>query len=227
MVVVAVVAVWILIGVTTGLVEARRGHWAKIWMVDACFGPLSVPVAIARRRQAPLAPTLLSGGIVAAGDLDVLVGIDGSAPSLAAATTAAELFGARIHRMTLATVLDLDTGIASAESTLSPAPLDEERAARAALETAAGAISQMGALPDTMLLTGQPAWALEAYAVDHGYDVLVTGCRGHGLAKTVLGSCASQLARCTRVPVVIVPERRHDELEQPLATMGAASQPNS
>jgi len=54
-------------------------------------------------------------------------------------------------------------------------------------------------------LAGEPADALERYAVDESYEVIVVGCRGMGLTKLLLASCASKLARTTTVPVLLVP----------------------
>ena len=56
-----------------------------------------------------------------------------------------------------------------------------------------------------MILAGAPADALERYALEEDYEVVVIGCRGKGLSKLVLGSCASTLAGKAKVPVMLVP----------------------
>jgi nucleotide-binding universal stress UspA family protein len=208
MVVAVVVLAWVVVGLGTGLVEARRGHWSKSWALYVIFGPFAVPLALtARQREAEAHPQVLSPGDERPGALDVLVGVDGSPASLAAATAAAGWFGSQIGRMALATVLDYDTATPHADSTLSPQPWDEERVARSALESAAEIVSgQVGLTPASVILAGRAPDALESYAAEHDYDLLIVGCRGHGLSKSILGSCASRLARRSRVPVLLVPE---------------------
>jgi hypothetical protein len=34
-----VALVWVAIGIATGLFEARRGHWARTWVLGAILGP--------------------------------------------------------------------------------------------------------------------------------------------------------------------------------------------
>ncbi|MDY7102211.1 MAG: universal stress protein [Actinomycetota bacterium] len=209
MIYVVVAVVWVAIGVATGLVEARRGHWAKTWVLGAILGPFAVPLAISARGREDLVPPLvLSESELGVGRTDVLVGIDGSPASAGAARAAARLFGSgAIGRMALASVLDYDAAAPHADSVLYPEPWDEERASRERLSSLATEVAaEVGVAPATVLLAGRPADKLEAYALDEGFDVLVTGCRGRGLSKALLGSCASSLASGCRVPVLLVPD---------------------
>ena len=73
-------------------------------------GPLVVPLAFARARQARHFPRAADVGTWR-GPVDVLVGVDGSAESLAAAAVVGSLLGDRIGRFTLATVVDYDTAL--------------------------------------------------------------------------------------------------------------------
>jgi len=207
MVLVALAVAWVVIGVATGIVEARRGHWAKTWVLGPILGPFAVALALGAWRGRSVAPRPLSEGRAHEGDLDVLVGVDGSAASRAAVMTAAQLFGARIRRITVATVLDFETAAPHGDSALNPEPWDEERSAEATLQSTIEVLSdRAGVVAGSVLLAGRPADALESFAVEQGYDVLVIGCRGRGLSKAVLGSCASRLAARSHVPMLLIPE---------------------
>jgi len=63
----------------------------------------------------------------------------------------------------------------------------------------------LGIKPGSVILAGAPADALERYAIDEGYEVLVIGCRGKRLSKRLVGSCASTLACRAKVPVMLIP----------------------
>lgn len=123
-----------------------------------------------------------------------------------AAALAIGLFGPRVRRVMLATVLDVETAAPHADSTLYPEPWPEEEAARDGLEMAVSSLeADFGVKAGSVLLAGAPPDALERYAAEEGYEVLVIGCRGKGLSKLVLGSCASTLASKAKVPVMLIP----------------------
>ena len=60
--------------------------------------------------------------------------------------------------------------------------------------------------PDTVLLAGQPAEALQAHAHSNDYDVLVISRRGHGATKALLGSVATHVSREATMPVLLMGE---------------------
>ena len=203
-----IVLTWLVIGAAVGVVEARRGHWSSTWVVTAVLGPFAIPYAIQLRRRArQAAPQRLATGLPLDGHLDVLVGIDGSPASRVAARMAVQLLNRRIRRLTLAHVLDYDAANPPDGSPLAPPEYDDVRAAEAELREVA---DELRAVADvtagTVLLAGEPATALQDHAVAEGHDLLVVGCRGRGMAKLVLGSCASRLACSSRVPVMLIPE---------------------
>src|SRR5690348_5187902 len=90
----------------------RRGHDSFGWLVlGTVLGPLGVILAIAARSDEKLDPARLRLGpraIPASGTIDVLVGYDGSAESLAALQTVPALLGDRLGRLTVATVVPYD-----------------------------------------------------------------------------------------------------------------------
>ena len=205
MVVALVLLGWLVIGAVVGLLDARRGGWHKGWVLSAILGPFAVPYGLqAYRRGSTVAPVRLDVGHVGPG-LSMLVGIDGSEASSAAAFTAIRLFSDRVGRVVLATVLDFDT--AASERPDSEGDWPERAAAGEALEGLADELAEeRDHRPGTVLLSGDPADALEAFAAEEGYDVLVVGTRGRGGSKMVLGSCASRLGHRRRgVPVLLVP----------------------
>lgn len=204
--VVLLVVVWLAVGALVGVIDARHGAWKYSWMVDALFGPFAIPLAIQRRHQAPPEPTVLAPGRARRGPVDLLIGFDGSASSMSAASVALELFGPRVRRVMLATVLDVDAARLHTADALHPVPWPEEEAARVQLEAAATDLRQRtGVSPGSVILAGEPADALEHYAIAEDYEVIVVGCRGKGLTKLVLGSCASSLASRTKVPALLIP----------------------
>jgi nucleotide-binding universal stress UspA family protein len=203
---VAALVGWLAIGALAGVIEARHGHWHRGWVVSMILGPFAVPLALQRRHEAPFAPTVLAEAQAARGPVDLLIGFDGSADAMAAAERATDLFGPRVRRVTLATVLDVDTAAPHADSSIYQEPWPEERSARDRLENAVSTLrGRRAERIGSVILAGEPADALERYAVEEGYEVVVVGRRGTGLSKLLLGSCASRLSGRTKVPVLLVP----------------------
>ena len=188
--------IWVAIGVVIAVMMGRRGFSPWSWLVvGVVLGPLAVPIAVAatRDRRPPLVRRL-SEGTAGTGGIDVLVGIDGSDASQAAARTALSILGP-VGRCTLAAVVDRDTA-----STLGGR--EERERIRAALETASALVAEPQ--PATVMLEGKASHELARYAAEEGYAVAVVGRRGRGASKALLGSTASSLARGSEVPVLIV-----------------------
>ena len=196
---------WVVIGVAAAIVMGRRGHAPYSWaLMGAVLGPLVVPLMISATRRERTSPTAASRHPdVARTDpardgLDLLVGIDGSDQSMGALRRAIELFGPFATRVTIATVLDYDAGLANA-------PRGEQERAREILASAARlAAGLLGREPDTVVLTGRPDEALVRHARE-GDALLVVAPRGKGASRVLFGSVASRLARGVDVPVAILP----------------------
>lgn len=203
-----ILIVWVVVGASVGFYEVRRGHWRWLWLVGAMVGPLAIPLARLANEQEPF----IKGEVLEPSSrrghpgLHVLVGVDGSAESLAAARGAAELFGSRLGELTLATVVDYEmASTTSAGTGGSEAARVERAAAEERLREAAESLGAwLGWKPGTVLLAGRPAEALRAHAADDGTDVMVVGRRGRGLTKQLLGSCADDLTRSAPVPVLLL-----------------------
>jgi nucleotide-binding universal stress UspA family protein len=189
----------LLCGMAAAVVMGRRGHHPFTWgVLGTAFGPLVIPVAIqsVRRERLVHLPEPPSDGPLSGGD--VLVGVDGSAEATAALLTVVDLLGPGLRRLTLATVIDYDTAV-------SQGPWQERHDAEAELDRAADLVGEaLGRRPDTIVLAGRPAEALVRHATEGGYRFLAIGSRGRGASRLLLGSVASQLARHTRIPVLIV-----------------------
>jgi nucleotide-binding universal stress UspA family protein len=220
-----IVLAWLAVGTAVGIVEARRGRWRRGWVVFAILGPFAVPLALGRRSEPTPEPVVLTTGTAAGGSVDVLVGLDGSAASEAAAELAVGLLGGQVRTVTLATVLDLDTGAPHGDSLMHPEPWPEEQEARRQLARGADALeAATGHDATTVVLTGEPAAALERYAGRGGYHVVVIGTRGRGLTKSLLGSCATKLARQSSLPVLLVPAgSRGPSTGAPTGTLGSVA----
>jgi nucleotide-binding universal stress UspA family protein len=194
-------AVWIVIGLVSGIVMGRRGHGRFAWaLTGALLGPLVVPVSCAtavRRQQAAVPPSAARRD--SSDGLDVLAGVDGSLDATGALMTALALFGRIVDRLTIAIVVDYDAAG-------SAVPHGARRDAHAVLERdaqrAAGVLHRE---PQVVVLSGRPADAMASYARDGGYDLIVVGPRGRGASRLVFGSVASTFARGVGVPVAILP----------------------
>jgi nucleotide-binding universal stress UspA family protein len=194
------VALWLSIALACAVVMGRRGHAGFTWGVLGLFlGPLVIPLAIVEiRRERPTAEVVAAGS-PGTGPIDVLVGVDGSLDSAAALDEVVRLFGSRIGRLALAHVEDFDDtdGVATQRGL--------RDAARAELDRMAAAVAgRPGSPPQTWLLAGRPAEALQQHAAAEGFDILAVGRRGRGASRRLLGSVASRLAEGGPVPTLIV-----------------------
>ena len=124
------------------------------------------------------------------GFVDLVVGIDGSVEAIDALRAAIELHGGNVGRLVLASVV----------------PFDAEDDDRSRLLSAAAAAAAP-LVATTVELRGDPATALQAYAVDAELDVIVVGTRGRGRSTSPLGSVALRLASWSPLPVLLGPAR--------------------
>ena len=192
--VLAIALGWVAIGLTLSILMGRRGHDSFSWLIlGTMLGPLAVVLAVhswrhgeTPRSEIVAEPTALTGPV------DVLVGFDGSQESRWALSRVIGLLGPRLGRVTLATVIPFDCG------------WDGEQQAVAALEHEAAAMDNDGAGMGLEVVRGHPSHALTQLAVEGGYHLLAIGARGAGASKALMGSAASELARGSVVPVLLV-----------------------
>ncbi len=200
---------WLVIGLVLAVVMGRRGHSGFAWLVlGSVMGPIGVVMAFdAGRHEEAIGATTLAGdtGVAGNGPVDVLIGYDGTPRSATAIDAVVALLGPRLGRLTVASVVAYgDVG--------RPRELAEEGLRRLAADR-----------PDQTLvlelLHGHPSVALGAFAAAGNYALIAVGTRGKGMSKAVLGSAASELARESTVPVLLVGDRvspRADVIGPPL-----------
>ncbi len=186
------VVIWLATGVVLSVVMGRRGHYGAGWgVLGAMLGPFAVVAALATvRLEGEERPSVVVAGASHGGPVDVLVGIDGSPECALAVERAVTMLGPRLGRLTLATAVAYDDVAPHTTEIL------RELDRRARLS----GVAEVG----QEVLHGQPARALAEFATGHGYDLLVVGTRGRGMAKAIMGSTASALAAGCAVPVLMV-----------------------
>jgi hypothetical protein len=159
----AVIVAWLVEAVALGYVMRRKGYDGYAWMLLAFFiGPIAVAIAAnVILRPVRQDPRLLREGAIRAEGLKVLVAIDGSPESAAAASHVAALLGKPMARVTFAHVVPLDGS------------LDAEVDAEEQLTAATDAHPELDAT--NVVLRGEPTATLCAYAAAGDYDILVAG----------------------------------------------------
>ena len=183
---------WVATGAGAVAIMRRRGHDTFSWALLFLFlGPIALPLAISSDRHRPAEPPrpLPPGG------LDVLVSHDGTPDAQAALAAAMTLLGQHMTSMTLAAVVDLE-----APSTVRGR--DTQREAQERLDTLARELAAATSAPvATVILFGEPATALQHFALENSYELLVAGsvtARSHLRSRRAGGTHQS-------VPVLIGP----------------------
>lgn len=140
----------------------------------------------------------------------ILVPVDGSELSLRAAEAAAELAGRMGASVTLLTAVEPPAvaGEYVSEAVLQQLRHGVEQALQALLDQAAARVRPLQPQVETRIVSGSPAAAIAIEAAT-GYDLIVMGSRGMGLApadRHLLGSVAEGVLRRTRCPVLVIPD---------------------
>jgi nucleotide-binding universal stress UspA family protein len=204
------------IGFVLAIVMGRLGYSSFTWgALGLVLGPIALLLALLSVRSGrPSWSRLVAGGYPGSGPVDVLIGIDGSRDSAAAATAALDLLGDRVGRLALVAVTAIDDSVAGREE---QARLQAELERQAqALQVAQRGRAQSGraertVMPALVMRSGRPAAVLDQMAVEDGYGLVVVGARGAGLSTVLLGSVATRLAARASVPVLVVGDRAGQE----------------
>lgn len=141
----------------------------------------------------------------------ILVGLDGSKPSLEAAQQALSLAEQTKAKVTVAFVLELPqvipVGPLSGYVTTAP-PQSKDNIERAESIISQVAAARPGVEVATRVESGDPAEMLGLLATQLGVDLIVVGARGLNAAqRLLLGSVSDRLVHTAPVPVMVV--RRH------------------
>ena len=194
-----VLGVWLLTGLVLAVVLGRRGKDPLGWLVlGALMGPVAIFLALdaVEHDEQDVVDVVAPPRGHSHGQVDVLVGFDGSAGSKAAVSEAERLFGDRVDRLTLVKVVPFDIGQI------------DDREARSKLLEAARA-SEGGGI-GLEVAHGRPATAMQHLAESDHYDVLVIGTSTDDRVHA-LGDAAVDLARESSVPVLLVPPNQTGE----------------
>jgi nucleotide-binding universal stress UspA family protein len=136
----------------------------------------------------------------------ILVAVDGSEPSLAAARMAAEMaqrFGSKLTFVHVVPRLTLPPDVYG----LTLAEVEKEHRAYAdkLLEKATAALASTGLEISTTVRYGAPAEAIAEEAAGGDVGMVVVGSRGHGaVARMFLGSVSDRLVHISPKPVLVV-----------------------
>lgn len=192
----AIAAGWLAIGLVAVAVMRHRGHDTFAWAVLFLFlGPLALPLAASSDRHPPPQPS----APIHEGRLDVLAAHNGSAEAAAALRAALDLLGTQVTSVTLAAVVDLE-----APSTVRGR--DTQRETQARLDALARDIAVVTTAPvDTVILFGEPTLALQHFAAEHGYELIVAASCCAGGSHLGRRRATKKLATTSPVPVLIAP----------------------
>jgi nucleotide-binding universal stress UspA family protein len=134
----------------------------------------------------------------------ILVGIDGSTESRAAADLAADLAAATGSDLVVAYVVSLPLALAPEASYLERWDIAEREYARKWLDDVAAACRTRGIAVETVMPSGAPAETLANMASQGGVDLVVVGHRGRGaISRVLLGSVADRLVQISPKPVLV------------------------
>ncbi len=187
------VVVWAATGLAIAVWQRRRGHHLLVWvLLGVVYGPITYVLAVDAERRMPTFRETPRVSLPASGQVDVLIGIDGSERSHAAARDALAMIGERRRRVTLAAVINLETGL---DAHLGRAEAEEW------VEEFADELGLAGV--GTVVVSGAPGPALAQLAEEDGYDVVVVGAKGSGLTHRILGSATEQLIGKTSSLVLV------------------------
>ena len=190
-----VVLGWLAFGALAVAIMRLRGHdtfaWAWLFLV---LGPIALPVAISADRHRPPQPAVNRHE----GALDVLMAHDGSPEAEAALDATLFLLGPHLTSLTLAAVLDFD-----APSTVRGK--EEHREEQLRLDALTRTVNARVTAPvDTIVLFGTVGHAMQHFAGEHGYDLIVAG--NHMARRMHLRTRPPKdLANRSSIPVLIGP----------------------
>jgi nucleotide-binding universal stress UspA family protein len=190
----AIAAGWLAVGLVAVVVMRRRGHDTFAWAIlFLSLGPLALPLAVSSDRHPPPQPNAPPHD----GRLDVLVTHDGSANATAALHAALNLLGTQVTSLTLAAVVDLE-----AASTVRGRGTQRETQAR--LGDLARDVATVTTAPvDTVILFGKPTVALQRFAAEQGYELIVVAERYAESSRLIRRRAARKPGSASPVPVLI------------------------
>jgi nucleotide-binding universal stress UspA family protein len=137
----------------------------------------------------------------------ILVGVDGSKESRAAAAWAANLATAMGSQLIVASVADSPVALAAPELVQRASEWQAEAAkdAAAVAKQIASEVARSGLTVETIVEQGAPAETLAELAKAGDVDLVVVGHRGrNALSRVLMGSVADRLVQICSKPVLVV-----------------------
>ncbi|MBO8129000.1 MAG: universal stress protein [Peptococcaceae bacterium] len=137
----------------------------------------------------------------------ILVATDGSENALRAARFALELWRlqpeAKVALIHVYSVTPYTSVPPEAPFLPSLEKFIEEKS-RQILDNTAKILQEAGVKVETITAEGEPGRVICDYAKKHGYDHIVIGARGSGLAELLFGSVAEKVVHLASCPVAVV-----------------------
>ncbi|MFL5416173.1 MAG: universal stress protein [Myxococcales bacterium] len=137
----------------------------------------------------------------------ILVGVDGSKESRAAAACAANLAKAMGSQVIVASVADVPVALAAPElmERVAEWQQDATKHAAALAKEIASEVARTGVTVETIVESGAPAETLAELARAGEVDLVVVGHRGrNALSRALMGSVADRLVQICSKPVLVV-----------------------
>ena len=174
----------------------------RSWLaLGTVFGPFVIPYAVGDAlEERSHRMRVVKAGHKERGNVDVLVGIDGSDEADYALHTIVDVLGPRLHSLALVRVVDHDVHLDSPKSP------EMTRAAADLVHARAGLRKHQ---PMTEIVAGSPATALAEAAEAGAYDLLVVGHRKGALFSSI----ARRLLTLSAVPVLVVGRPRQPAVD--------------
>lgn len=176
----AVFAAWVVVGVSVAALADRLGHERRVWLgLGVALGPLALALlALHRSPRLRPAPLVVEPGTPGGGDVSVLVALLGPPEDAAEAGPLLRAQGSQLGLVTLCRAVEVE-----AVGT-DPDWADRREAAVRVLRD--GALFLGGVRPSVVLLPGPAGDVIARYALRHGFDhVVVLG--DHRVQRTVIG----------------------------------------
>jgi nucleotide-binding universal stress UspA family protein len=168
----------------------------------------STTEGVLRLSRIPVLTVRTVDHVAAAPFAQLIVAVDDSEPSDAAAAVAARLArgaGASVTAVYAVDTLHLYENAANYGFDPDPLAHDMREAGRTILQTAL-AHAGLPAQTPVAVVDGEPAAAIVDAAKDRGATMIVTGTHGRrGVRRFLLGSVAEHLVRTSEIPVLVVP----------------------
>jgi len=195
-----VIGINLVCALSCAFIAGRTGRDPFSWVLaGGILGPFALIALAAVAAQKPSQPASLR---VQEGGHRVLVPVDGSDSSLAAVQQIIDS-PARFGAVTLLTVLPFEREEGAQSEPGSPLRAEYDEAVELHLAEASRRLRATVIPFEAVVRFGLPATEILRLAEIGGFDQIVIGRRGRGLAQALLGSVSDEVAKKASMPVTI------------------------